>query len=219
MQIRTGCHACEPGRQAQTCWDPTCVPYDRCKSTDCFLFSLVASTWATVSIKHEHILRTNNQKTWWGFKLTSTSEACGFSHMHIRRRSHSRQAGLRCTGCRQVTLSKSSTAADPSRRRCWLLTTHTTMAPVNPPLYGCPALMRHLIGRDELFAVAAWGPASLYTSHCPHLIRPLLPLVCVYMVCVYTCSVSICTSSAIFVTASVYMCAFAWLGLQITAYH
>lgn len=88
LQIRTGWHACEPGKQEQTCWDPTCLPYDWCKSSDGFLFSLVASTWATVSIKHKHILRTNNQKTWWGFKflsfffffqhyITSMPEACG----------------------------------------------------------------------------------------------------------------------------------------------
>lgn len=155
---------------------------------------------------HTHILRTNNQKTGWGFKfmsfflsfffqhdITSMSEACGSVTCTLGEDRTAGRPAFRRTGCCQVTLSQSSTAADPSRRRCWLLTTHTTMSPVNPPLYGCPALMRHLIGRDELFAVAAWGPAPLYNSHCPHLIRSPLPLVCVYMVCVCTCSVSICT--------------------------
>lgn len=36
--------------------------------------------------------------------------------------------------------------------------------------------MQHLIGRDELFAVAVWGPVLLYTSHYLDLIRSLLPL-------------------------------------------
>lgn len=48
------------------------------------------------------------------------------------------------------------------------------------------ALMQHLIGQDELLAVAAWGPAPLYTSHCLYLIRSPLPLMCVYTVCVCT---------------------------------
>lgn len=45
------------------------------------------------------------------------------------------------------------------------------------------ALMPHLIGPDELFAVAAWGPVLLHTSHYLYLIRSLLPLLgCVWCV-------------------------------------
>lgn len=86
----------------------------------------------------------------------------------------------------------------PRTQQCRLWT-HRFMA--------APALMRHLIGRDELFAVAAWGPAPLYTSHCLHLIRSPLPLVCVYGVCLHTQCVDM----------------YIWLhvcsGLQITSYY
>lgn len=50
-----------------------------------------------------------------------------------------------------------------------------------------PALMQHLIGRDELFAAAAWGPVLLYTSHYLDLIRSLLPLCVCLRLCVCVC--------------------------------
>lgn len=145
--------------------------------------------------------RTNKQKTLWGFTfffffLPSHyfhPRGLWFSHIHIRRRSHSRQAGLCRTGCSQVTLSMASTEADPSRGRCWLLTTHTTMSPVNPPLYGCSGFDATSNWPRWTVAVAAWGPAPLYASphsHCLHLIRSPLPVVCVYCMYVCTCSIS-----------------------------
>lgn len=111
-----------------------------------------------------------------------------FSNIHIRTRSHSRQAGLCCTGCCQVTLSMASAAADPSRGCCWLLTTHTTMSPVNPPLYGFTDFDATCNWPRWTVAVAAWGPALLYASPhslCLHLIRSPLPLVCIYCLCVF----------------------------------
>lgn len=71
-------------------------------------FSLVASELGSVRIKHTHILveqAPTTRNVGGGFRLkpvfcfvlkggvSSIPEACGFGHMHIRRRSHSGQAG------------------------------------------------------------------------------------------------------------------------------
>lgn len=60
------------------------------------------------------------------------------------------------------------------------------------------ALMQHLIGRDELFAAAAWGPVLLYTSHYLDLIRSLLPLCVCLSVCVCQHALFTCLNASMF---------------------
>lgn len=109
-----------------------------------------------------------------------------FSHMHIMRRSHSRQAGSQPASQASAAVAvvrwpsvrfqrhqiPAGDVADcwPRTQQCRLWT-HCFMVAL--------ALMQHLIGWDELFAVAAWGSVPLYTSYCLYLIRSPLPLVCI----------------------------------------
>lgn len=142
---------------------------------------------------------TNNQRSWWGGsdlnpflkrknknvpfvppQRPADSVTCTLGEDHTAGRQGSAPLAVRWPSlCLLWWQIPAGDAADcwPHTHQCCLWS-HSFKA--------APALMQHLIGRDELFAAAAWGPVLLYTSHYLYLIRSLLPL-CVF-VCMCVCA-------------------------------